>query len=150
MECSNNAGNAARGDVLVHEPWEKGESCILDMRVTDTDAKSYGGSTSAKVLEKAAREKKAKYEKACLEQRRSFMALVYSVDKMAGKNARAYKKRIVNLLADKWSRKYSSVAGWIKARMALAVVRSNTILLRGGRTRYSLKPDGVDCGRLHG
>jgi len=83
----------------------------LDVRVTDTDAKSNRGSTSAKVLEKAACEKKAKYEKACLEQRCSFMELVYSVDGMAGKGARAHKKRIAILLADKWSREYSSVAG---------------------------------------
>ena len=65
----------------------------MDVRMTDTDAKSYRGSTSAKVLEKVAREKMAKYEKACLEQRRSFMALVYSVDEMADKGARAYEKR---------------------------------------------------------
>ena len=77
----------------------------------DANAKSYRGSTSAKVLEKAARKKRAKYEKACLEQRRSFMALVYSVDGMAGKGARAYEKRIASLLADTWSREYSSVAG---------------------------------------
>ena len=60
------------------------------MRVTDTDAKFYCSSTSAKVLEKAAREKKAKYEKACLEQQRSLMAQVYLVDGTAGKDARAY------------------------------------------------------------
>ena len=47
------------------------------MSVTDTDPKSYGSSTFAKILEKAAHEKRAKYEKACLEQRRSLMALVY-------------------------------------------------------------------------
>ena len=114
------------------------------MRVTDTDAKFYRGSTSAKVLEKAALEKKAKYEKACLEQRRSFMVLVYSVDGMTGQDARAYENRIVNLLAEKWSREYSSIAGWVKARISLAVVRSNTLLLRGSRARYSWKPDGVD------
>ena len=56
---------------------EKGESCILDVRVMVTDARSYRGSTSAKMLEKAVREKKAKYKRNCLEQRRSFMALVY-------------------------------------------------------------------------
>ena len=114
------------------------------MRVTDTDAKSYRGSTSAKVLEKAAREKRAKYAKACLKQRRSFMVLVYSIDGMAGKGARAYEKRIASLLEDKWSWEYSSVAGWVKARMAFTVVRFNTLLLRGSRTRYSWKPDGVD------
>ena len=72
--------------------------------MTDTDAKSYRDSTSAKVLERAAREKRAKYKKTCFKQRRSFMALVYSVAEMASKGARAYKKRIASLLADKWSR----------------------------------------------
>ena len=116
----------------------------MDVRVTDKDAKSYRGSTSAKVPEKAAREKKAKYEEACLKQRRSFMALVYSVDGKAGKDARAYEKQVANLLAEKWNRDYSSVAGWVKARMAIADVLSNTLLLRGSRTRYSWKPNGVD------
>ena len=96
----------------------------MDVHVTDTNAKSYCGSTSAKVLERAARKKKVKYENACSEQRHFFMALVYSVNGMAGKGARVYEKRIASLLADKWSREYSSVAGWVKARMALAVVRS--------------------------
>ena len=72
------------------------------------------------------------------------MTLVYSVDGMAGKGARAYEKRIASLLADKWSREYSSVAGFVKARMALAAVRYNTLLLRGSRTRYSWRPNGVD------
>ena len=55
-----------------------------------------------------------------------------------------YEKRIASLLADKWSREFSSAVRWIKARMALAVVRSNTLLLRDSRTRYSWKPNGVD------
>ena len=134
---SGNAGDEARGDVMVHGLWKKGESCILDVRVTDTDAKSYRATSSAKVLEKAAREKKGKYESACLEQRRSFMPLIYSVDGMAGKDARAFEKRIAALLSKKWSRAYSALAGWIKVRMSLAVVRSNTRLLRGSRRRHS-------------
>ena len=51
----------------------------------DTDEKSYHRLTSAKVLQRAMREKRAKYEKACFEQRGSFIALVYSVDGIAGK-----------------------------------------------------------------
>ena len=46
--------------------------------------------------------------------------------------------------ADKCSQEYISVAGRVKARMALAVVHSNILLLRGSRTRYSWKPNGVD------
>ena len=67
----------------------------MDVCVTNTDIKSYRGSTSAKLLERAARKKRAKYEKACFEQRLSFMTLVYSVDRMAGKDARACKNGLL-------------------------------------------------------
>ena len=79
---TNIAGNEARGDVAVHGLWKRGQTCILDVRVTDTDAKSYANSTSAKVLENAAKRKRDLYREACLERRRSFGALVYSVDGM--------------------------------------------------------------------
>ena len=36
------------------------------------------------------------------------------------------------------------VAGWVKEQMALVVVRSNTMLLRGDRKRYSWKLEGID------
>ena len=77
------------------------------------------------------------------------MPLIYSVDGMAGKDARAFEKRIAALLSKKWSRAYSALAGWIKVRMSLAVVRSNTRLLRGSRRRHSWRPemeDGVAAG----
>ena len=131
---SNAAGNEARGDIAVHGLWKSGETCILDMRVTDTDAKSYVGSSSAKVLEKAAKAKKDKYLDACLERRKSFTPLVYSVDGLACKEARAFEKRVASLLASKWERQYSEMVGFVRARMSLAIVRSNTRLLRGART----------------
>ena len=37
-----------------------------------------------------------------------------------------------------------TLADWVKTRMALAVVRSNILLLKGSRTRYSWKQNGVD------
>ena len=37
----NHAGNEAWGNVLVHGLWVKGSGCMLDIRVTDIDAKSY-------------------------------------------------------------------------------------------------------------
>ena len=69
------------------------------------------------------------------------MALIYSVDGMAGKEARAFEKRIAALLSKKWSREYSVLAGWIKVRTALAVVRANTLLLMGSERRHSWRPE---------
>ena len=59
----------------------------------DPGAASYKSTMdSAKILERAAKQKKAKYLEACLERRRSFAPLVYSVDGMAAKEARAFER----------------------------------------------------------
>ena len=96
---SNAAGEELRGDVLVHGLWKRGGRCILDTRVTDADAKSYQNQSSEKVLERVAKTKKVKYLEACLARRRSFIPLVYSIDGMACKEAKAYEKGIASLLA---------------------------------------------------
>ena len=85
------------------------------------------------MLERAAKKKKDKYLDACLERRRTFAPLAYSVDGMACKEAKAFEKRVASLLAMKLGRQYSKMVGFVRARMSLAVVRSNTLLLRGAR-----------------
>jgi len=145
-------GDGARGDLSAHGLWKRGQTCVLDIKVMDTDAPSYQGTTdSMKVLEKAARQKKAKYLEACLERRRSFMPLVYSVDGMAAKEARAFERRTASLLASKLNRRYSEMCGIVRSRMALAVVRSNTLLLRGTRLTKAATfqaADGADLSLM--
>ena len=139
-------GDEARGDVGAHGFWKRGRTAIFDVQVCDTDAKCYGNRESKKVLESAARRKREKYEEACLERRRDFTPMLYSVDGMADKLARAAEKRIAGLLAAKWTRQYSQMACFVRTRMCLAVVRSNTLLLRGDRAmswRRRAPEDGV-------
>ena len=69
-------GPESRGDVLAHGFWLNQRSCIFDIRIVDTDAKSYGNSASDKILERHARMKKGDYEEACLENRRDFTPMV--------------------------------------------------------------------------
>ena len=45
-------GDEARGDVKVHGLWDKGSDCILDIQVTDTNARSYQSISLEKVLER--------------------------------------------------------------------------------------------------
>ncbi len=139
-------GNEARGDVGVHGFWKRGRTTIFDVQVCDTDAKSYGNCESKKVLESAARRKKDKYEGACLERRRDFTPMIYSVNSMANKHARAAKRLIAGMLAAKWTRQYSQMACFVRTRMCLTVVRSNTLLLRGDRAinwRRQAPDDGM-------
>ena len=125
----NQLGAEARGDVLVHDLWEGGSWCVLDIRITDTDAPSYKHISSAKVLERAAKAKKAKYLQPCLDRRRNFTPLVYSVDGMACNEAMAFEKQIACLLAEKWDQLYSDMLDYIRGRMGTAIIRTNTVLL---------------------
>jgi hypothetical protein len=67
--------NENKGDVLIRGLWEKGTDCIIDVRVTDTDAPSYIKTSPVKALETAERAKKKKHLQARLDQRRHFPLL---------------------------------------------------------------------------
>ena len=84
--------------------------------------------------------KKDKYLQACLDRRRSFTPLVYSVDRMACKEAQAFEKRFASLLADKWNRTYSELVGNVRGRMAMSILRSNSVCLRGARVKKRTVP----------
>eukprot|EP00804_Cyclotella_cryptica_P017895 CCRYP_001275-RA/>CCRYP_001275-RA protein AED:0.09 eAED:0.08 QI:0/-1/0/1/-1/1/1/0/754 len=129
----NSLGEEARGDVSAHGFWQRARSTVFDVRITDTDAKSYGNCSSSKLLERFAREKRDKYEEACLERRKDFTPLCYSVDGMPCEAARSAERRLASLLAVKWDRQYSEMVNFIRTRMSLSVVRSNTLLLRSER-----------------
>jgi len=133
-------GDESHGDVAVHGLWKKGDTCILDIYVTDTYAKTYASSSLKKVLKRAAKKKTYKYLDACLEMRRTFIPLAYSVDGMVYKEAKAFEKRVVSLLASKLRGQYSEMVGFVHARMSLAVVCSNTLLLCGARAGVALRP----------
>jgi hypothetical protein len=111
--------------------------CILDVRVTDTDAKSNLSKDPAKVLEAHEKEKKKKYLEACLEQRRTFTPFVVSTDGLLGKEAKTLLKKPSTLLAEKWWKSYSEVCGYVNALMSIAIVRARHLCLRGFRVTSS-------------
>jgi hypothetical protein len=98
--CAPLINNEDRGDVLIRGLPEKGTDCILDVRVTDTDATSYALKPSDKVLEAAEKLKKKKYLQACFEQRQHFTPFFVSVDGLLEKEA----KTVFKLLANYWQR----------------------------------------------
>ena len=96
------------------------------MRITDTDAKSYRKKDLGKVLLQHEKEKKDKYLRTCLELRKDFTPMVYSVDGIAGREARNAEKRLATHLASKWNRGYSQMVYYVRVRMAIAVVRKQS------------------------
>ena len=59
---------------------------------------------------------------------------------MAYKEARAFEKLIVSLLSDKWNRMYSKLVGYVRGRMAMSILRSNNVCLRGARVKRRTVP----------
>ena len=84
-----------------------------------------------KALANAENENKYLYSQACLERRRTFTPMVYSTERIPGAEIMAAKKRLSALLSYKLKRKYSEMCGFVKARKSLAILRSNSLLLRG-------------------
>jgi hypothetical protein len=125
-----------RGDVSIRGLWNRGTDCIIDVRVTDTDAKSNLSKDPAKVLEAHEKEKKKKYLGACLEQRRTFTPFVVSTDGLIGKEAKTLLKKLSTLLAEKWGSR-TRKCGYVNARISIAIVRATHICLRGSRVPSS-------------
>ena len=85
-----------RADISCYGFCTKGKDCLFDIRITNTDARSYRNKKPSKVLADQEKEKKDKYLDTCHELRKDFVPLVYSVDGMAGKEARAAEKRLAS------------------------------------------------------
>ena len=81
------------------------------------------------------KEKNYLYLQACLERRRTFTPMVYSADGIPGAEALAAQKRLAALLSYKLKQEYSEMCGFVRARMSLVIVRSNSLLLRGPRNK---------------
>eukprot|EP00957_Ditylum_brightwellii_P058138 4409078-Ditylum_brightwellii.AAC.1 len=60
------------GDLMIWHLWKHQTNCILDICITDTDAKSYISHSVESVLAAQEKEKKGKYLQACLEQQCHF------------------------------------------------------------------------------
>jgi hypothetical protein len=84
--------------------------------------------------------KKAKYLDACLEARRHFTPLVFTVDGLLGAECKAATQRLAAQLAGKWSRPYSDICGFVRSRLSLALVRTTSLCLRGTRDPTAKSP----------
>ncbi len=144
--------NGDRGDVLIRGLWSNGTDCILDVRVTDTNAATYARKDPKEVLAKQEREKKKKYLQACLDQRRHFSPFVVSCDGLLGKEAQAVLQNLASRLSKKTGKSYSEACGFMRARISIAIVRATHLCIRGSRiptNRMSRHPqweDGAGIG----
>ncbi len=75
------------------------------------------------------KQKKDKYLQTCLEMRKDFTPMVYSVDGIVGHEAWNAKKRLATHLASKWNCGYSQMVYYVRDWMSIAVVCANSLLI---------------------
>ncbi len=134
---NSHKGDGDCGNLLIRGLFARGTDTIVDVRITDTDAKSYRSKDPHKVLAQHERKKKRKYLDACLAQRRHFTPFVVSTDGLVGRVAKELLKRLSLRLSDKWEQPYSVVRGFVNARISIAIVRATHLCLRGLRVSAS-------------
>ena len=108
---------------------------LFDIRVVDTDARSYCARSPKDVLGTAEGEKKRKYLQACQDRHATFTPLCVSVDGMLGSEAEFFVRRLGDFLTAKWERPYSVVMGWVRARLSFEILRATLLCVRGSRIK---------------
>mmetsp|Transcript_13619 Transcript_13619/g.19848 ORF Transcript_13619/g.19848 Transcript_13619/m.19848 type:complete len:155 (-) Transcript_13619:31-495(-) len=121
------------GDVGIRGLWQRQTDCIIDVRITDSDAKSYRNRTIANHLKAQEAEKKKKYHFLCQENRKNFSPFVATVDGVLGREAKMVLKQIARALATKWSCPHSQAQNYVNTMISVAIVRATHRCLRGSR-----------------
>ena len=130
-----------------------GTDCIVDVRLCNTDAKSYQKRDPEKVLLSIEKIKKKKYSSSCLAQCRHFSPFILSVDGLLGHEADCFLKRIASRLSRKWRQPYSVTCNHVRLRVNIAAIRATHLCLRGSRippSRISKRPAWEDSAGLCG
>ena len=96
-----------RGDASAHGFWQCGRTPIFDVQIMNTQSCSYRNKDYQKVLAQQEKEKKNRYLRPCLEMGKDFTPLVYSVDGIAGREAKNAEKHLAYHLSEKWHKHHS-------------------------------------------
>ena len=123
-------------DLCVRGVWEAQTKALFDIRVIDTDTRSYCTRSPKDVLGTAEGENKHKYLQACQDRHATFTPLCVSVDGMLGSEVEFFVRRLGDFLAAKWERPYSVVMGWVRAHLSFAILWATLLCVRGGRTKW--------------
>ena len=107
----------------------------MAIRTATEQPASYCTDRATATLRTQEKAKELKHKTACEATRRDFVPFIVSTDGCLGEAAQAFLRRLGRRLAEKWQRAYSQVIGFIKARMAVAILRASSQCLRGPRTR---------------
>jgi uncharacterized C2H2 Zn-finger protein len=127
-----------RADLSCRGVWVAQREALFDIRVVDTDAPSYLPHPVTTILKSAEKEKQRKYSNACEMQHVTFTPLVTSVDGVFAPQMSSFIKHMAEKISERWNRSLSTILGWLRARIGIAIIRATSMCIRG--TRHRFKP----------
>lgn len=145
------AGRAERGDISVRGLWECQTTCIVDVRLTDSDQKSWVSKTVERVLAINEKEKKDKYLESCKTAWMHFSPFVSTVDEVLAREAKHLLKRLILHLWIKWDTPKSVITNYVETKMSMAILKATHQCLRESRVDKkifgrSIGQDGSSLG----
>ncbi|CAB0010840.1 unnamed protein product [Nesidiocoris tenuis] len=120
-------------DIRIHGVWDRERASFYDVRVINADAASYSTRDWSSTANEAAKAKHRKYDTAAEDLHGSFTPLITSCDGILHTEFQTFSKKLVTSLAEKWDKPRSSIAGFVRAKIQLAIIRAVSLRLRGCR-----------------
>ena len=133
-----NRADGARLDIKAGAFWGRSrfEVTFFDVRVFNPYATSYRTTPPQTIFNNHDRQKRRQYEERVREvEGASFTPLVFSSTGATGRTSEVFLKRLASILSDKRNISYAEMMGWLRCRLAFALLRSNILCLRGTRGR---------------
>ena len=124
-------------DLAVRGVWNPQTEALLDFCFVNTDAQSYASRSVTSVLDSIARAKKTKHRQACFERRADFTPFIVSTDGVIQREGLHFLKRLAAQLAAKWSKPYSEIMHFVRARLSVATLRATVHCIRGARRKMA-------------
>ena len=153
-ESDSDGKGGLRLDWGVRGFWEFQREALFDIRIINADATSYCTSLIQSLFDDARNEKRSKYGPAAEDRRACFTPILATCEAIFDHEAIVYCTALIQslfddtrkeqrskygpqtLLASKWSKHYSQIYGWLKARMQVCILRSVSLCIRGSRTHW--------------
>ena len=118
-------------NVRDHQFWRQRTTTLFDFQIVDLDADSYLCMMPVKALVKAEKENKDRYLHNCMYRKHHLTPLVFSANVIPGKEAWDNTWKMASYLRFKLKREYFEACNFLRTRMSLSVMKSNTLLLWG-------------------
>ena len=127
----------ARLDIRARGFWgNQAENTFFDVNIFNPNAPSNRTSSLSSCYRRHERAKRNKYEERILEvERASFTPLVFNTSGGASPLTTTFLKHLASLLAEKRDLSYSTVLGWLRARLNFSLLRAAITCIRGSRSK---------------